>query len=335
MAEPTASLTKNVTPIDAGAPVTAAAFLGHIPALALGDGSILLVVAGAEQKIAAHPGAAILVAAIAGQKLVTGGDDGRVVSTDADGATKEIAHQKGQWIDALAAREDGAIAWSTGKIVHARDAKGDVKTFTAPSTVRGLAFMPKGYRVALSHYNGATLWFPNTSAAPEVFEWKGSHLDIEVSPDGRFLVTSMQENALHAWRIADKKDMRMSGYPAKTRSLSWSFDGHWLATSGADASVVWPFKDKDGPMQKTPNECGVRRAKVTCVAFHPNALVVAQGYDDGCILLCRLTDGAEILVRGASEPAKAAVTALTWGDAGRRLLFGADDGTAGILDMPA
>ena len=147
--------------------------------------------------------------------------------------------------------------------------------------MRGLCFLPKGYRLALAHYNGVSLWFPNADAAPSVLEWKGSHLDATVSPDGRFLVTSMQENALHGWRLADSRNMRMTGYPGKTRSLSWSHDGHWLATSGADACVVWPFKDKDGPMGKAPRECGVRPSRVTQVAFHPRALVVAIGYADG------------------------------------------------------
>src|SRR5438270_75945 len=83
------------------------------------------------------------------------------------------------------------------------------------------------------------------------------HLDATGSPDGRFIVTSMQENALHGWRLVDSRNMRMTGYPGKTRSMSWSSEGHWLATSGADACVVWPFKDKDGPMGKPPRECGV------------------------------------------------------------------------------
>jgi WD40 repeat protein len=332
MAESTNSLTENVTPIEAGAPITAAAFLGTTPALALGDGSILLGVPGAETRLAAHPDAAVLVATLAGKNLVTGGDDGRVLLTSADGTTNEIACEKGKWIDALAGREDGAVSWSAGKTVRARDPKGEIKTFTAPSTVRGIAYMPKGYRLAIAQYNGVTLWFPNMSAAPDTFEWKGSHLDIVVSPDGRFLVTSMQENALHGWRIADRKDMRMSGYPAKTRSLSWSFDGHWLATSGAEAAILWPFKDKDGPMQKAPLELGVRRAKVTSVACHPKAPVVAQGYDDGCVLLCRSTDAAEILVRPS---AAAPITALAWDQRGQRLLLGDAEGHAGVLTVPA
>lgn len=328
------TLTDRVTLFDCEAPVAAAGFPAETPALALGDGAVLIGAPGCQSRAAAHPGAAILAAAAAGGKFITGGDDGRVVVLSADGAIQEIADEKGKWIDALAARADGAIAWSSGKAVRARDPAGGVKTVAAPSSVRGLTFMPKGYRIAFAHYDGATLWFPNASAPLEPFHWKGSHLSIAVSPDGRFLVTAMQENALHAWRVADKKDMRMSGYPAKTRSLSWSFDGHWLATSGAEAAVIWPFKDKEGPINKAPLECGRRQARVTCVAFHPKSLVVAQGYDDGAVLLCRILDGAEILVRSSPKPA-GAITALAWDRVGKKLLFGAADGAAGLLDMSA
>jgi WD40 repeat protein len=334
MVDAVSSLTAHVTPLDAGAPVAVAGFLGQVPALALEDGTVLLATPEAKQRIAAHPDASILVAVASGNKFITGGDDGRVVAASQDDGVQEIADEKGKWIDALAARDDGSIAWSSGKNVRSRDPAAGIKTFAAPSSVRGLAFMPKGYRLAIAHYDGATLWFPNAAAPPDHFKWKGSHLSITVSPDGRFLATAMQENALHAWRVADQKDMRMSGYPAKTRSLSWSFDSHWLATSGADAAIIWPFKDKDGPINKAPLECGVRGAKVTCVAFHPKSLVVAQGYEDGLLLLCRIPDGAEILVRAPAEGGRA-IGALAWDHVGGRLLFGAADGAAGLLDMPA
>jgi hypothetical protein len=150
----------------------------------------------------------------------------------------------------------------------------------------------------------------------------------------------MQENALHGWRIADKKDMRMTGYPAKTRSFSFSHDGAWMATSGAEACVVWPFQSKDGPMGKPPRECGVRPAKVSQVAFHPRALVLAVGYEDGWILMIRLDDGAELLVRkGVGEDEtpprdKPIVSALSWDVNGRRLLYGMQDGEAGMLTLP-
>ena len=241
-------------------------------------------------------------AASDGERFVTGGDDGRVAVTGADGSTKTLAETKGAWIDSLALSAGGAFAYGAGKRVIARDDKGREKTLEVPSTARGLAFAPKGYRLAISHYNGATLWFPNVEAKPEVLEWKGSHLDVTWSPDARFVVTSMQENALHGWRlIPDKGHMRMSGYPSKTRSLSWSGDGKWLATSGAEAAIIWPFESKEGPMGKAPRECGVRPAKVSRVAFHPNTYVLAVGYEDGCILLIRLNDASELLVRPAVE----------------------------------
>ncbi|HTJ01498.1 MAG TPA: WD40 repeat domain-containing protein [Methylovirgula sp.] len=335
MVDPVSSLTDDVKPIEAGAHVTAAAFLGATPVLALGDGTVVIVSAGNDQRVTLHDDGAILVAACAGQKLITGGGDGRVNAIDAQGNREEIADEKGKWIDSLVGRDDFSIAWSTGRQVRARDPKGVIKSFTAPSSVRGLAYAPKGYRLAIAHYNGATLWFPNTAAPIETLDWKGAHLDAIFSPDGRFLVTSMQENALHGWRLTDKRDMRMSGYPAKTRSFSWSPDGHWLATSGADACVVWPFKDKDGPMNKEPRECGVRQAKVSRVAFHPKAPVLAIGYDDGWVLLVRLSDAAEILVRRPADEEQDPVSALAWDQAGTRLLFGTTEGKAGILHMPA
>jgi WD40 repeat protein len=329
MAEAASSLTAHVSPLEVGEHVVAAAFLGGEPALALANGVVRL----AGRDLIVHPDAAILCVRPDGERLITGGDDGRVVAVSGSGDMQTLADEKGKWIDALAARE-GAVAWGAGKTVRARDAKGAVKSWTAPSTARGLAFLPKGYRLAVAHYNGVSLWFPNAGAEPQLLEWKGSHLDVTVSPDGRFVVTSMQENALHGWRIADGRNMRMTGYPGKSRSLSWSHDGYWLATSGADACVVWPFKEKDGPMGKPPRECGVRPQRITQVAFHPRALVVAIGYADGLILLCRLGDAAEILVRNG-EPGDGAVSALAWDGQGARLVFGTEAGRAGILTLPA
>lgn len=328
---PTDSLASAVVPIEAGAHVTAAAFLGAVPVLALGDGTLLFPEENG-RRVGAHPDGGILVAVGDGKRLVTGGDDGRVMVTTPDGTASLLGEEKAGWIDALALHGSGSVAWASGKIVRALSAKGEIKTTMAGSSVRGLAFAPKGYRLAFSHYNGASLWFPNSSTAPETLSWKGSHIDVTFSPDGRFLVTSMQETSMHGWRIADGKHMRMSGYPAKPRSVSWSPDGHWLATSGADACVVWPFESKDGPMGKSPRECGVRPARVSQVAFHPLASVLALGYEDGAILLCRLTDASEILVRRDRDGG--AVSALSWNADGRRLIFGTREGQAGLLTLP-
>ena len=200
-------------------------------------------------------GGAILASTSDGSRIVTGGDDGKLVATDATASIEILAtDDKKRWIDQVALGPDGAVAWSAGKTAHVLTKKGEMRTFDAPSTVAGLAFFPKGFRLAIAHYNGATLWFPNAAGAkPEVFEWKGSHLAVTVSPDGKFLVTSHAGSpTLHGWRIADAKHMRMTGYSARVRSLGWTADGAFLATSGSEQLILWPFDGKDGPMGRQP-----------------------------------------------------------------------------------
>jgi hypothetical protein len=197
------SLTQHVSPVEAGEHVAHAAFLNGRGVLALASGEIVFVDDG--QRIAAHRDATLLVAASDSKRLVSGGDDGRIVEMLASGELRELGNEGGKWIDSVALRDDGAVAWSVAKQVRARDSKGVVKSFEAPSSVRGLAFMPKGYRLAMAHYAGASLWFPNIAGDPETLKWAGSHLDITVSQDGAFVVTSMQENSLHGWRVSDKK----------------------------------------------------------------------------------------------------------------------------------
>ena len=334
MADLKPSLSEHVVNYAPGEPVHAAAFVGAVPALARDDGQVTLGSPADAHAVAAHPDAAILCSATFGTRLLTGGGDGRVVALDGDGTLETLHDAKGRWIDALAARSDGAAAWAIGKAVTARDPKGAEKQAAFASTARGLAFAPKGYRLAVAHYNGASLWFPNSEAPPDLYAWKGSHLAATFSPDARFLVTAMQENALHGWRLADRADMRMSGYPSKVRSMAWSAGGDWLATSGADACVLWPFRDKDGPMKKPPLEVAARKARISKVAFHPKSPLLAVGYEDGWVLLCQVADNAELLVR-RSDDARDAVTALGWSTDGSRLLFGTAGGEAGLLTLPA
>jgi WD40 repeat protein len=326
------SLSDLVRPVEAGAHVVAAAFIGEAAVFALADGAVVLSSPRETERVTAHPDGGILAAVGDGSALVTGGDDGRVVRIGDGGAPEEIANTGGTWIDAVAMGADGAIAWSAGKSVTARDPKGWQASLATPSAARGLAFSPKGFQLAVAHYNGVTLWFPRVATAPKELAWKGSHLDVTWSPDARFVVSSMQENALHGWRVADSAHMRMTGYPAKPRSLSWANDGKWLASSGADSAVLWPFQSKDGPMGKQPQELGVRNARIERVAFHPGAPVLAIGYVDGCILLVRLGDDTELLARAPEKGGKA-VTALTWSRSGRQLAFGTADGAAGVLAL--
>lgn len=327
----TTSITDRIRPVKADAPVVAAHFLKGTPVFVLGEETLLFAREDGEQRIAAHTGG-ILEAASDNNRIVTAGDDGRVVATDAAGVVTEIAADaRKRWIDHVALGPDGAVAWSAGKTAYVRTGKGEERSFEAPSTVAGLAFAPKGFRLAVAHYGGVSLWFPNAKdAKPEVLAWKGSHLGVIWSPDGRFLVTTMQESMLHGWRVVDGRDMRMSGYSARVRSLDWTSDGGFLATSGSEQLILWPFQGKDGPMGKQPRLLAPAQARVSIVACHPKQPVTAIGFADGMVLLVRIEDGAEILAR---RPGDAPITALGWSADGATLAFGTEAGEAGIIPL--
>jgi WD40 repeat protein len=305
-------------------------FIGGTPVFVLGDEALLFAPEDAEKRVPVH-GGAILASVSDGHRILTGGDDGRVVETTLDGAPREIAADpKQRWIDQLALAGDGSFAYSAGKTAYVQPKKGEARSMEAPSTVAGLAFAPKGFRLAVAHYNGVSLWFPNSQAAAEKLEWKGSHLAVGFSPDGRFIVTAMQEPMLHGWRVADGKHMRMSGYSARVRSFNWSGDGSYLATSGSEQLILWPFEGKDGPMGKQPKMLAPMQARVAMVACHPKQPVVATGYADGMVLLVRAQDGAEVVAR---RPGGGPVTALEWDRGRERLGFGTEDGEAGVVRL--
>ena len=135
---------------------------------------------------------------------------------------------------------------------------------------------------------------------------------------------------MHGWRLADRKDMRMSGYSARVRALDFSVGGKWLATSGSNQLILWPFQTKDGPMGKAPRLLAPTETQVEVVACHPKQEAVAVGYADGLVLLVRIDDGAEILARkGAGAP----ITALAWSATGTALAVGTEDGSAGVIDL--
>jgi WD40 repeat protein len=327
----TPSVVDRTRPVTAGAPVVAVHFLGRTAAFVLGEEALLLVPDdGEERRVAIHDGG-ILSAACDGAWVATGGDDGKVFVTGANGDSKLVAADaKHRWIDHVAVGPEGALAWSAGKSAYAMSGNGEAKTVEVASTVGGLAFAPKGLRLAIAHYNGVTLWFPNAKAAPEKLEWKGSHHHVAFSPNGQFIVTAMQEPALHGWRVVDGKHMRMTGYSARVRSFGWTAGGKWLATAGSEQLVLWPYQSKDGPMGKQPRVFAAFAVRATTVACHPKQEVVAVGYADGTVLLVRVEDGAEVLAKSQGD---APVTALGWDASGSLLAWGAESGAAGIVNL--
>jgi WD40 repeat protein len=319
-----------------GAEPTAIMWLGTTAGITLGDGSVRWIDdAGQMTATAVHAGAILAACRHPdGVSVVTGGDDGRVCRVTAEHAVEELGHFSRKWVEHLVASPASglivagvgheAVVWTTGAIEPSH-------RYPVNSTIGGLALDGKGKRLAITHYNGATLLYgSNPDSGRIALNWVGSHLTCTMSADGRCLITALQETGLHGWQLPELRDMSMSGYAGKTRSFSWDRRGRWLATGGDATAIVWPFEGKTGPMGKTPLLRAAREGTiVTRVAFHPRDDVLAVGYSDGTIWLARVSDEETLLIDDQGAP----VTVLAWNDAGTRLGWGDEDGRIGMLDM--
>lgn len=299
---------------------------------ALGDGTVRTQ---AGETIEAHDGAVLsAVAHPSGQGVITGGDDGRLVWSKADGA-QEIAKVPGRWLDAVdASAESKLVAFSAGKELHVRDLADPAfsRVFVHERSVAGVAFDPKGRRIATATYGGAWLWYARIAdQKPAVLKWAGSHVAVAWSPDGKFLMSAMQENALHGWRVADEKNLRMGGYPAKVKSMAFLAKGQLLATSGAQGAVVWPFAGSTGPLGKQAAEVGYDESTmVVQVAGTPTGKRMAAGLEDGRVWVCDL-DGQRIeMIKAEKGPP---ITALALSPKGDRVAWGDEDGEAGVAEL--
>jgi WD40 repeat protein len=309
--------------------VVAALFEKAGAAFVLADGAVRFQDGSA---VAAHDGGALCAAVHpSGEGVVTGGDDGRLVWSRPGAEPQVLADLNGKWIDAVETNAStGLIAYAAGRTVGILDAKDKAfaRSFQHEHSVAALAFDPKGRKLACATYGGAALWFARIAEQkPQMLRWAGAHIGVIWSPDGRFLVSSMQEAMLHAWRVEDGRDMRMSGYPAKVRSLAFLSKGQLLATSGANGSVVWPFTGPNGPMGKEAAEVGYdQNSLVTRVAANLNQDRLWAGLDNGKVWMAETTGRALVEIRPAGG---APISALAVAPDGR-VAWGDEKGEAGV-----
>jgi len=290
------------------------------------DGAVIEAHDGAILRMTAHP---------SGDGVITGGDDGRLVwsrheASEARAAV--LAEVKMGWIDALAvSSESGLIAFGSGKIVNVLSSSeaGFARRFSHPASVSDLAFDAKGRRLAAATYGGVALWYARIAdQQPVILRWAGPHARVVFSPDGRFVVSALQEPALHVWRLADGKEGRMEGaYQTKVQSLAFAQGGDWLASSGSEKAVLWPFIGKDGAMGRQALEMSLaERGAITRAAARGDHLIL--GLDSGKVLALNLDTDRQIRAKAIGGPPISALAILSDG----RIAWGDEAGGAGVLD---
>jgi WD40 repeat protein len=300
---------------------------------ALGDGTVRFEDGTA---IEAHPDAAVLCACLhpSGEGVVTGGDDGRLVWSRVSGA-EQLSEVTGRWIEAVAASAaSGLIGYGAGKeasVISFTD-RGFTRTFVHDKSVSDLAFDAKGLRLAAATYGGAAVWYARIAGQkPLMLKWPGIHTQVLWSPDGKFLISALQDAQLHGWRLSDNKDMRMGGYPAKVKAMGFMSGGLMLATSGANGVVIWPFAGPTGPMGKQAAEVAYDEAslvaRIACVDG-----VLAGGREDGRVFALAPSGNRIETVRADKG---APITALALSPDGKRIAWGDEDGAAGVSTLPS
>ncbi|CAK7193198.1 hypothetical protein COMNV_01412 [Commensalibacter sp. Nvir] len=274
--------------------------------------------------------------------FLTAGDDNQIAFTKLGDKSSFVLKTMG-WVEHMHTWLDSNsnsynVALSVGKqiVVYRNSFKTLFLTLEHSSTVNDFCLNKQKNALAMAHYDGATLWKLETknSKKSKEFSWSGSHLQILVHPKNEVIVTSMQNYDLHGWRISDGHNMRMSGYDTKVKSLSFSQDGKWLATSGTESVVLWPFFD-GGPMGKVPNELpGIPNHQCSFVQFHPviNTLLVA-GFTDGSILLFSINDEKILPIVMGREKRIGSISCIKFNSLGNMLCFGTEEGYAGIVNM--
>lgn len=307
-------------------------------AFALGNGRLFVVPAKAHEpwSVQVHAGACLTLAAAPNGGFLSGGDDGRFVHVGINADTRELAHFPGRWIDHVAGHPTGHVACSAGKRLHLIRPDGSLFNAEHPSSVGGLCFSPEGRQIAASHYGGVSLHYTLVKdAKAKSLKWTGSHLAVTWSPDGRFVLTCMQENCIRGWRLKDPDDLNMSGYASRIKSWSWFNKGKWLATAATDCVPCWPFKKRSGPMDEMPITLATRDfAEVSAVAGDPVHPLIGVGYADGMALIAELDES------GASEravvfktPGNGAVSCMAFAHDSKKLALGTAEGFAGIMPM--
>lgn len=334
---PDTQLTAHALTFDA--PVNACAFNKNNThaAFGLGDGCIKIIdaITPSNERISvdAHSGAVPKLFAYGDDAFVSLSDDGTLNTLGPDGSLDTIASFNGAWTEKMAVHDNGAVAVAVEREVHLWMTPGSDVQILGPhdSTVNDIAFAPDGLGLAVAHRDGVTLWaWPHYTPQSNHLPWKGAHLAITISPDKKWIVSAMQEGALHMWNLALKRDYQMRGYWAKPTAMTWTHDHKWLATSGAEAVILWPF-DKAGPDGREAVQLGWSNgALVTCVTAHPHAPVVIAGFEDGAV---SLLDVKENKTYGISAASGHAITTLSFSDDGDRLLAGSQNGGALLIHL--
>lgn len=296
----------------------------------LGDGRVVSTGDDGLQTLARHCGAVTGLQLLKDGNILSAGQDGKLLSISAD-STHVLYEADDSWINAIAVSDDGSLVTiAVGKQVYVYRGTEMIASFSDhPSTVSGLAFFEDGARLAVSHYNGISIWSLSDLAKPQRLTWAGSVVSVSVSPNQRYIASATQDREIHVWDFVSGRDFRLGGYQRKVKSIGWTDDSSFVFTSGADVAVAW--KMSDDPSAIPPVEIGYAYAHtVSAVAKISDPSRIAAGFSDGSIQIGEVRGGTAKIAR---PPGSAEVSAIDAPMTRSVIAYGTACGYLGALEL--
>lgn len=234
----------------------------------------------------AHAGG-VLALAFGRSQLASAGQDGqaRLWEVKSGSATAALAGGSG-WVSQLQWTPDGKrLATGAGKTVKLWTEQGALlQQWTAPAGINGLAFNAVGGLLAATAGAQVLLWRTADGGLDRTLSWVSTLLNAHWSPDGKVLAAGSIDKSVHFWRAGSWLDSKMGGYAKKPQALAWSADSKWLATTGEDAVIVWPFTGK-GPEGSRPLQLLHHLRAPELLATHGKKPLLLSGSPDKTLVL--------------------------------------------------
>ncbi len=155
------------------------------------------------------------------------------------------------WVTSVAFSPDGKqLAVGSYETVQWFDASNATKTASwkvGGGYVRSLAFLPSGDKLVVGAYQSASIWdVASGQKERDLPKHRGAVTRIVVSPDGKLLATSSDDETARLIRIADGELIQSFAHDGEpVQSVAFSPDGKLLATAlGDDTRVTRPGSAK-------------------------------------------------------------------------------------------
>ncbi len=266
--------------------------------------------------------------------LASVGQDGKARLWDVEAGTQAAEMAGGaSWVERVAFSPAGDwLVSAAGRKLRLWNSSGElVREYPdANSTITDIKWRYDGKRFAISAYNGVVLYDPAKPEPLRRFEWQGSTLTLEWSPDGKYIATGDQDSTVHFWIADTGKDLQMWGYETKVLELAWSYNSRYLATGGGTQAVIWDCSGK-GPENTRPAMLEGHQNFVKHLKAQRKGMLLASGGNDGMLAIWRFQKKQPTIL--ADAVFRAPIAGLAWSPDDQCIAVSDESGTVSIAAL--